>query len=412
MAGLGNPDIKKLLLWAWLSDKQSIRPLTKIRLFGELGGIEEIFRADKRALSSLNIASEREVNALLDKSLERAEKILYVCESNGMRLLNYSDDSYPNELKRAYDPPLTIYLKGQEIDFNSMFLLTIAGTRSASDYGLDLAEKLGEAAALSGTVLVSGLTRGIDEQSAESCIDCGGVCVGVLGTPIAESDEKRLYYKITQKGLLISEYSPIAMTVPANFRARNRILAGLSSALCIVEAPEKSGALLLADEAASQGKEVFVCPSNFGSKSGAGSNNLLKDGASIIGSFSDITETYIEFYPNQLKENTQKIFESKYAVSNTKGSEKAADKDESCCKGVDKEADGAYIELREQLKKLPELQLKIISALGNESAHIDEISEKTGVPVYKINAELTLMQIKGLVIRENSNRYRLNVVYK
>ena len=107
-----------------------------------------------------------------------------------------------------------------------------------------------------------------------------------MGTVIDSSDSKGLYDKIMRNGLLVSEYAPGAKTLAANFRARNRILAGLSSALCIVEAPEKSGALLLADEALSQGKEIFVCPSNFGSKSG-GSNALLKDGASLLSSFWD-----------------------------------------------------------------------------------------------------------------------------
>lgn len=413
MAELAKPNRDELLHWIWLSEKQSIRPSTKIRLFRELGGIEEIFSADKKTLSALNIGSKKEIETLLDKSLERAERILAICENRGIRLLNYSEKSYPNELKRAYDPPLTLYLRGEKIDFNSMFLLTIAGTRSASDYGLALAEGLGRSAALSGTVLVSGLGRGIDERSAESCIACGGICIGVLGTAIDSSDGKEIYDKIMQKGLVVSEYAPLSRTLPANFRARNRILAGLSSALCVVEAPEKSGALLLADEAISQGKEVFVCPSNFGSKSGAGSNALLKDGANLLSSFSDIIEEYKELYPNQLKESIEaEISVTKSSDSKAEVPEKTLNKEHFCDKSVDKAGGGAYIELREQLEKLPELQLKIVSALGSESVHIDDISDRLGIPVYKITAELTLMQIKGLVVRENSNRYKLNVVYK
>lgn len=412
MAELNKLGRNELLRWVWISDKQSVRPSTKIRLFRESGGIEEIFNADKKTLSALNIGSKKEIDFLLDKSLERAERILTICEEKGIRLLNYSEEDYPNELKRAYDPPLTLYLRGEKIDFNSMFMLTIAGTRSASNYGLALAEGLGRSAALSGMVLVSGLGRGIDESSAKSCIACGGICIGVLGTAIDSNDSKGLYDKIIQKGLVVSEYAPLSRTLPANFRARNRILAGLSSALCIVEAPEKSGALLLADEAISQGKEVFVCPSNFGSKSGEGSNALLKDGANLLSSFSDIIEEYKELYPNQLKSIEAEISLTKNSDYRGVVSEKTAKKEHSCDKSVDKAGGGAYIELREQLKKLPELQLKIVSALGNESVHIDDISDRLGIPVYKITAELTLMQIKGLVKRENSNRYKLNVVYK
>lgn len=413
MAELAKPNKGMLLRWLWLSEKQSVRPSVKIRLFRELGGIEEIYMADKKNLSAFNIGSKKELQLLLDKNLKRAEEILCVCNEKNIKILNFSDENYPNELKRAYDPPLTLYLRGREIDLNSMFLLTIAGTRSASNYGIALAESLGRDAALSGTVLVSGLTRGIDERSAEACIDYGGSCIGVLGTVIDSSDSKGFYDKIMRNGLLVSEYAPGAKTLAANFRARNRILAGLSSALCIVEAPEKSGALLLADETLSQGKEIFVCPSNFGSKSGAGSNALLKDGASLLSSFWDIIEEFKELYPNQLKMKPESEFPTSESLDlKTKLPNKTANREPSFDKSVDKAKSEAYIELRGQLEKLPELQLKIVSALGNDSVHIDEISDRLGVPVYKITAELTLMQIKGLVKREHGNRYKLNVVYK
>lgn len=413
MAGIVRPTREEFLHWIWLSEKQGIRPSSKIKFFRELGGIEGIFNADKKTLSALNIGSEKEARTLLDKSLEKAEEILKICESKDIRLLNYSEEAYPEELKRAYDPPLTLYLRGEEIDFNSSFLLTLAGTRSASDYGMALAESLGRDAALSGVVLVSGLGRGIDEKSAETCIAHGGVCIGVLGTAIDAYEGKGLYDEIMRRGLILSEYAPLVRTLPANFRARNRILAGLSSALCIVEAPEKSGALLLADEAISQGKEVFVCPSNFGSKSGAGSNALLKDGASLLSSFRDIIDEFREQYPKQFKESDGAEFSMpKLSNAKSKAPVKAANRGRLVDKGVDKAGEGAYIELREQLNRLPELQLKIVSALGSESVHIDEISDRLEEPVYKITAELTLMQIKGLVKRENGNRYKLNVVYK
>lgn len=167
-------------------------------------------------------------------------------------------------------------MRGREIDLNSMFLLTIAGTRSASTYGIALAESFGRDAALSGTVLVSGLTRGIDERSAEACIGYGGSCIGVLGTVIDSSDSKGLYDKIIRNGLLVSEYAPGAKTLAANFRARNRILAGLSSALCIVEAPEKAELCCLQMRRYHRVKRFLSALQISGQKAGRGQTLCLK----------------------------------------------------------------------------------------------------------------------------------------
>lgn len=403
----------ELLYWLWLSAKLGVRPSVKMKLFRELGGVAEIFHTERSAFDTLNIGSQKERGALSDKSLMAAEDILRACEEKNISVINFTDEGYPDELRRAYDPPLTLYARGRQIDFNSMFLLTIAGTRSASDYGIKLAAQLGRNAALSGSILVSGLTRGIDEKSAAAFINAGGVCAGVLGTAIDAGDSGGLHEMVLQKGMLISEYPPGARTLPANFRARNRLLAGLPAALCVVEAPEKSGALLLADEAISQGKEVFVCPSNFGSVSGAGSNSLLKDGANLLSSFWDITDGYRELYPEQLRARPEKeLSRADIADPVSSASADMRDKSKRREKSVDKAESGAYIELREQLDGLPELQLRVISALGKESLHVDDIADKLEIPIHKISAELTLMQIKGLVKRENGNRYRLNVVYK
>jgi len=116
MAELAKPNKDMLLRWLWLSEKQGVRPSVKIRLFRGLGGIEEVYRADKKVLSVLNIGSKKELQLLLDKNLKRAEEILCVCNEKNIKILNFSDENYPNELKRAYDPPLTLYLRGREID--------------------------------------------------------------------------------------------------------------------------------------------------------------------------------------------------------------------------------------------------------------------------------------------------------
>lgn len=158
--------------------------------------------------------------------------------------------------------------------------IAVVGTRRASPYGLKMAARMGYEITRCGGLVISGLTAGVDVTAAQGALMAGGSCIGVLGSPIDDTGWGGAVARdVAEVGAVISEYPPGAGRHPAGFRARNRITAGLSVAAVVVEAPRRSGALLFADEAASQGKEVFAVPANADCENAAGGLALIMDGA-------------------------------------------------------------------------------------------------------------------------------------
>lgn len=214
----------------------------------------------------------------------------------GFRFLARSDPSFPSLLRAIHDPPPGLFLRGDgESTRLARPAVAIVGARACSAYGRQIARSLGRELAAAGLVVVSGLARGIDAEAHRGALEAAGTTVAVLGCgidrdyPAANSELGR---QVAATGLVVSEYAPGVEPAPWRFPARNRIVAGLCAATIVVEARERSGALITADFALEEGREVFAVPGEITSALSAGSNALLRLGATPLTCAHDVLESY------------------------------------------------------------------------------------------------------------------------
>jgi DNA processing protein len=201
---------------------------------------------------------------------------------------------FPPRLRAIFDPPHALFLRGAaEPELLARRAAAVVGARSCSPYGAQVARMLGRELAAAGVVVVSGLARGIDGEAHRGALDAGGHTVGVLGCGIDRdypASNAQLSRRIEERGLVISEYEPGVEPAPWRFPARNRIIAGLCEAVVVVEARERSGALITADFALEEGREVFAVPGEITASLSAGTNALLKLGATPLTSAGDVLD--------------------------------------------------------------------------------------------------------------------------
>jgi DNA processing protein len=205
-----------------------------------------------------------------------------------------SDARFPPRLKAIFDPPRSLYLRGSgEPELLGWRAVGVVGARSCSPYGAQVARMLGRELAAAGLVVVSGLARGIDGEAHRGALESGGPTVGVLGCGIDRdypAANASLSRRMEDGGLVVSEYEAGVEPAPWRFPARNRIIAGLCEAVVIVEARERSGALITADFALEEGREVFAVPGEITSALSVGSNALLRMGATPLTGAGDVLE--------------------------------------------------------------------------------------------------------------------------
>jgi DNA processing protein len=214
----------------------------------------------------------------------------------GVRWLTRSDSAFPPLLRAIHDPPAGLFVRGAaEVELLGRAAVGIVGARSCSPYGAQVARMLGRELAAAGLVVVSGLARGIDGEAHRGALDAGGVTVAVLGCGIDRdypASHAELAARIRATGLAVSEYAPGVEPAPWRFPARNRIIAGLCAATVVVEARERSGALITADLALEEGREVLAVPGEITSALSGGTNSLLRLGATPLTGSGDVLELF------------------------------------------------------------------------------------------------------------------------
>ena len=261
------------------------------------------------------------------------------------------EPGYPDLLAAIFDPPARLYLRGARRDILEGPCVAVVGSRACSGYGAGVGESIGRALAAAGVVVVSGLARGVDAAAHRGALAAGGATLAVLGCGIDRdypASNAGLARRIAETGLIVSEYGPGVEPAPWRFPARNRIVAGLSAATIVVEARERSGALITADFALEEGRDVLAVPGPITAASSAGSNALLRLGAAPLLESADVLSLL----------------------------------------GLDVAAPPA---------PSGELAAAILTALRERPAGADEIAGLTGTPVDRIAAALVELELDGLV---------------
>ena len=408
--------MSELQYWVWLSERLAVRPKRKLELLEAFGDVRQLYFAledDYRAM--LPALTPGELRDLADKDLAGANHALEKLEMNYLSMITIRDAAYPERLRQIYDPPVVLYLRGRMPRLDDRASVAVVGTRKASVYGLQMADRLGREIAACGGILVSGLTDGIDAEAARGALREDGVCIGVLGGPIDAPFAKYLQRDVARLGAVVSEFAPGSKIGKVGFRMRNRVTAGLSLAAVVVEAPERSGALLFASDALDQNREVCAVPGSVLSVASEGTNQLLKEGARPVTCGWDVLEEYQPLFPDTLK---------KKAPGSEPAARIPADPPKETGEGfyklrepirqkeIDKEKDTAYIDLQQQLEGLSEQQLQIIAAISEPHRHVDDIIRECGLPAPLVLSELTMMQIQGYVKQEAGKRFSLNIKRK
>jgi DNA processing protein len=215
-------------------------------------------------------------------------------EARGLRFVPRSADAFPPLLRAIHDPPAGLFVRGAAgLELLAAPAVAVVGARACSGYGTEVARRLGRELASAGLVVVSGLARGVDARAHEGALEAGGATVAVLGCGVDRdypAANRGLAARIAETGLLVSEYGPGVEPAPWRFPARNRIVSGLALATVVVEARERSGALITADFALEEGREVFAVPGEITSSLSAGTNALLRAGATPLCAVGDVLE--------------------------------------------------------------------------------------------------------------------------
>ena len=283
--------MSELQYWVWLSERLGVRPKRKLELLEAFGDVRQLYFAledDYRA--ALPHLTPGELRELSQKDLKLANDALEALEMNRLTMVTIRDAAYPERLRQIYDPPVVLYVRGRLPRLDDHASVAVVGTRKASVYGLQMADRLGREIAACGGIVVSGLTKGIDAEAARGAVQEDGVCIGVLGGAIDMPFARYLQRDVAHSGAVVSEFAPGSQIGKVGFRMRNRITAGLSLAAVVVEAPEQSGALLFASDALDQNREICAVPGSVLNVNSEGTNQLLKEGARPVTCGWDVLE--------------------------------------------------------------------------------------------------------------------------
>ena len=382
-----------LLYWLWFHLLTGLTVSQKRALLEYFHDPEQLYRATESAYRTAVQLPEEGYTALSDKELKNARALAAECSQKRIGIVTIGDSGYPARLRQIPDAPLVLYYRGRLPNWEAYPAIGIVGTRKASGYGLQIAEKMGAQIAACGGMVVSGAADGIDSAAMKQALLQGGPVVGILGfgaDVVYPASSRKLFAQLEEKGCLISEYPPGTPGYKWNFPQRNRLISGISHGVLVVEAPERSGALITARHAMEQGREVFVVPGNINSDTSAGSNNLLREGATAVFEGYDILREYASRFPGQIrKAEPKEILHIPEKVEDvpTKPAKKPIDNREVT----------QYSVLNSGAGTLTEEEKTLLSHLTPKIEGVDEVIARSGMETAKALSILTKLSLKGMV---------------
>jgi DNA processing protein len=358
-----DPEMK---YWVAFSGVAGIGRVRMSRLKNHFGTLEDAWKAPEGRLRQAGLDS-RTVDALLavrqrlspDHEIDRIDRM-------GVQALTCEDPLYPPALKEIHDYPPVLYVRGTLPPADGP-CLAVVGTRRPTIYGRQVTEEIVTDLAVNGMVIVSGLARGIDSVAHRAALEAGGITLAVLAgglDTIYPAENARLAQRIVERGALVSEHPPGTRPRPENFPLRNRIMSGLSLGVLVIEAGERSGALITANQALEQNREVFAVPGSILSPASRGTNRLIQEGAGLVSGYEDV-----------LKE------------LNLTPSPRQAE--------------------IEGLSPLDEVETTIVGLLSSEPNHIDEICHRSGLTMPQVGSTLAILELKRVVKHVGNMNYVL-----
>jgi DNA processing protein len=354
--------------WLALGLTPGLGPRMAGKLLQEFGTPEAIFNASLSSLESKRLPAAVAQAIHTRQSLSAASKELAQVQAAGCHLVNWDEPNYPQRLREIYDPPPLLYVRGN-VELLGRHAISVVGSRRPTPYGNQMAQRLAKDLAKCGLVIASGLARGIDSCAHKGALSSDtGATIGVLGCGIDvvyPKENKKIFEEITRRGAIITEFPMGTFPAPQNFPIRNRIIAGMSLGVLVVEGAQYSGSLITARLAMEFGREVYGVPGNATQPSSFGPNQLIKQGAKLVTSWEDV----IEELPTPVR--------SQLLPVETANSEERA-------KLVHESLAPAERTLYDLLTE-------------DESRHIDDMVELSGLTSSEVLAALFDLELKGVV---------------
>ena len=351
-------DVEALLTLLSVPGLGPRRILSLVSRFGDAGAVLKASVAELCRTAGIDVKTATSIRSAADADFARHQ--LRLANKSGVSFVTYWDSRYPKRLKQVADPPVVLYVRGT-LPTQDEAMIAVVGTRVPSAYGRLVAANLSRDLAREGVTVVSGLARGIDTVAHKAALEVGGRTVAVLGSGldvIYPAENRALTVEIADSGAVVSEFPLGTQPDASNFPRRNRIISGMSAGTLVVEAGEKSGALITAQLALEQNREVFAVPGNITSERSRGTNRLIKQGAKLVESVQDILD---ELRPQLRGLLREAEVTPRPAMS---GSEKA-----------------------------------VYDVLSDEPKHIDDIATELAQPSGQVLATLLSLELKNLVLQ-------------
>lgn len=380
-----------LKYWIWLLGLPGIGSAAAARLVERFGSPERLYFARESDYKAIEGLTPKEINALSNKGLSKASAALETAGKSGFGVLTLADERYPDRLKNIPSAPIALFYKGRLPQFDSEPAIAVVGSRKASADGLISAQRLGLELAMSGMTVLSGLAAGIDTMAMQGALKAGGTVVGVLGCGldvIYPRENGKLYDSVAESGVILSEFLPGTPPLGTNFPRRNRILSGLSLGVLVVEAAEKSGALITADYAAEQGRDIYAVPGSINSQVSRGTNLLLRDGAQLAQCGWDIAANYTGAFPGRLR-MPDRTFRPAMVASPTAVFNKS--------------------DVREAIKDYSPPEKAVLICLAEGEKNKDEIISASGLDAPLVLSSLTMLEIDGAVAQRPGGMFALTL---
>jgi DNA processing protein len=375
-----------LIYWVWLSLNTSPNNKMIRKLLLETGDPRTIYFMDEDKLNKIPYLNEYSILKLLNKDIDEAKKIIEKCETNNYNIICYADEYYPDRLRNIEDFPIVLYHRGHKFKFDDLLCISVVGTRKASGYGIQAAKMISRELAHNKVLVISGMALGIDAAAHSGAMSIDKPTVAVLGSGIdviAPKTNSYLYEYMLSNGAIYSEYPPGTQGWPNNYPERNRIISALSLGVLVVEAEEISGALITAECALRQGKDVFAVPNSIENIKAKGTHKLIKDGAILTTCAADILNEYKGMYIDE--EDISTFDEQEY------NEEFLAD------------------DFIEKFEDLTPMEKEIARTMGKKEITPDEIAEKSDIPIHYVLSSLTILEIKGVIKSSSGQGYKLNI---
>ncbi len=379
--------------WLALNHVKGIGAVRFRLLLEKFGSAEAAWKASRRDLEAAGL-DKRSLASLL-KQRDRIDPAAVVekVERTGARVLTWEDAEYPQLLRTLPDSPPVLYVKGAITEADD-WSVAVVGTRKATSYGKTIAAQLADGLARNGVTVISGLAVGIDTAAHKGTLEAGGRTIAVLGSGIDRiypSQNRGLAEEIAESGAVITEFPPGTRPHGSNFPARNRIISGLSLGVVVAEAPESSGALLTADAALEQGRDVFAVPGYALAASSRGANRLIQQGAKLVMDVEDILSelNLVMATPPPTRPASPKRAAAKKTQQPVTAAKPAA---------AVQVANAAQSETETAL-------LEALAAGG--PVHVDELRRISGLPIAEVTAALTLLELRGIVEQHTGMYYTL-----